>query len=239
MSAKKRRQAISSRAKLMAVTLVEVLQEGGIFEAIAEAGKRIDKQEEHNHQCMKLLDAFMAGPENEEKQRAVEEAETAHAVYEYYRNFRNKGEAHPEYLKAMDFDGHLEPEAPILQRMSGQDRLDYKKGTGRHVWLRIPAKDVVPIPRAMEVQMPRVLGGHSCVKQRNGQTIQCSKVGSRSSSPNTGRMSLNGRKWGANQTSFRGRKEHRWLWRCRPGTENGCHSWPTDCRPSWTMQSKV
>eukprot|EP00974_Lingulodinium_polyedra_P053433 5133857-Lingulodinium_polyedra.AAC.1 len=62
----------------MAVTLVEVLQEGGLFDAIAEAGRRIDEQEEHSHQYMMLLDAYMADPENEEKRKASEEAEAAH-----------------------------------------------------------------------------------------------------------------------------------------------------------------
>eukprot|EP00974_Lingulodinium_polyedra_P041772 4012167-Lingulodinium_polyedra.AAC.1 len=58
---------------------------------------------------MKLFDAFMADPENEENKRAVEEAEAAHAAYDDYLTFRNKGKAQPEYLKATDFMDILSP----------------------------------------------------------------------------------------------------------------------------------
>eukprot|EP00974_Lingulodinium_polyedra_P073786 7146035-Lingulodinium_polyedra.AAC.1 len=54
MSNKKRRQAILNWAKMLAETLVEILQEGGLFEAVAEAGRRIDEQDVSSHEYMKL-----------------------------------------------------------------------------------------------------------------------------------------------------------------------------------------
>eukprot|EP00974_Lingulodinium_polyedra_P081342 7878388-Lingulodinium_polyedra.AAC.1 len=43
-SRKQRKSAILNRARVLAETLVEVIQEGGLFEAMAEAGRRIDQQ---------------------------------------------------------------------------------------------------------------------------------------------------------------------------------------------------
>eukprot|EP00974_Lingulodinium_polyedra_P097006 9402851-Lingulodinium_polyedra.AAC.1 len=45
----------------------------------------------------------MAVPENEDKRKALEEAEAAHAAYGDYQAFKDKGELQLEYLKAMDF----------------------------------------------------------------------------------------------------------------------------------------
>eukprot|EP00974_Lingulodinium_polyedra_P053916 5183892-Lingulodinium_polyedra.AAC.1 len=60
---------------MLAETLVEILQEGGLFEAMAETGKRIDKQEQYNHEYQKLVNEFMEDPENEMNRKTVEEAE--------------------------------------------------------------------------------------------------------------------------------------------------------------------
>eukprot|EP00974_Lingulodinium_polyedra_P100297 9715135-Lingulodinium_polyedra.AAC.1 len=45
----------------------------------------------------------MADPENEMKQKAVEDAEEKFSASEDYNTFKEKGEKQADYLKAMDF----------------------------------------------------------------------------------------------------------------------------------------
>eukprot|EP00974_Lingulodinium_polyedra_P101945 9873511-Lingulodinium_polyedra.AAC.1 len=51
----------------------------------------------------------MADPTNDEKRKAAEAAEAAYVAQEDYQTFSSKGEAQPEYLKAMDFMDSLAP----------------------------------------------------------------------------------------------------------------------------------
>eukprot|EP00974_Lingulodinium_polyedra_P030117 2899918-Lingulodinium_polyedra.AAC.1 len=88
---------------MLAETLVEILQEGGLFEALADAGRRIDRQEKYSHEYQKLFDEFIADPEDETKRKAVEEAEEKFSAFEDYNTFQEMGEKQADYLKAMDF----------------------------------------------------------------------------------------------------------------------------------------
>eukprot|EP00974_Lingulodinium_polyedra_P001181 113441-Lingulodinium_polyedra.AAC.1 len=82
MSNKKRRYATLCRAKMLADTLIKVLQEGGIFEAVAETGRSIDEQDINNHEYQRLYDEYAADPTNEENIHALETAEAARAAHE-------------------------------------------------------------------------------------------------------------------------------------------------------------
>eukprot|EP00974_Lingulodinium_polyedra_P076309 7385536-Lingulodinium_polyedra.AAC.1 len=58
---------------------------------------------------MKLYNEYVADPTDVKKREALEGAEAAYAAHEDYQAFSSKGEAQPEYLKAMDFMDILAP----------------------------------------------------------------------------------------------------------------------------------
>eukprot|EP00974_Lingulodinium_polyedra_P069904 6764219-Lingulodinium_polyedra.AAC.1 len=94
---------------MLTKTFIEVLQEGGLFDAVTEAGRRIDEQASNIHEYLKLYNEFLADPTNEERRQALEAAEAAYVAREDYKTFSSKGEAQPEYLKAMLFMDILAP----------------------------------------------------------------------------------------------------------------------------------
>eukprot|EP00974_Lingulodinium_polyedra_P106406 10298479-Lingulodinium_polyedra.AAC.1 len=80
---------------MLAETLVDILQVNGLFEAMAEAGKRIDRQEQYNHEYQKLFDEFMKYPESEMKRNAVEEAEASSVPLKTTTPSRTRGSNKP------------------------------------------------------------------------------------------------------------------------------------------------
>eukprot|EP00974_Lingulodinium_polyedra_P095514 9255598-Lingulodinium_polyedra.AAC.1 len=66
---------------------------------MAEAGRRIDRQEQYSHEYQKLFNEFLKDPENEMKRKTVEEAEAKFGAFEDYNTFTDKGEQQAEYLK--------------------------------------------------------------------------------------------------------------------------------------------
>eukprot|EP00974_Lingulodinium_polyedra_P098082 9508352-Lingulodinium_polyedra.AAC.1 len=62
------------------------------------------------------------------KGKALEEAEAAHAAYEDYQTFKDKGAAQPEFLKAMDLMDLLCPRFRYFNVCRAKTGWNYKKG---------------------------------------------------------------------------------------------------------------
>eukprot|EP00974_Lingulodinium_polyedra_P070001 6772808-Lingulodinium_polyedra.AAC.1 len=62
---------------------------------MAAAGRRMDQQEKEFHEYNRIFADFMKDPANEEKKKAVEEAEVKLAARSDYVTFKEMGEEQP------------------------------------------------------------------------------------------------------------------------------------------------
>eukprot|EP00974_Lingulodinium_polyedra_P066941 6478448-Lingulodinium_polyedra.AAC.1 len=82
-------------AKVMiAKTFLECIQEGGLVECMAAAGRRVGRQEKESYEYSRIFADFMEDPANEKK-KAVEEAVAKLAAHSDYVTLNELGEEQP------------------------------------------------------------------------------------------------------------------------------------------------
>ena len=140
MTSTKRRKAILDRATSLAQAMVEVIKEGGFFEAFAGAGLRMERANDTAELYQKAFDDYMNDPKNEEKKRAVEEMEEAYAATRDYQTCLEKGEQQVDYLKALDFVDTIGPKMRIYNVCRAKTSWDWSRGVACSCGLAFPNK---------------------------------------------------------------------------------------------------
>eukprot|EP00974_Lingulodinium_polyedra_P104830 10149429-Lingulodinium_polyedra.AAC.1 len=95
---KKKSEFISLSKEMLAKTFLECLQEGGLIECMAVAGRRMDQQELESREYSHIFADFMEDPWNEEKKKVVEEVVARLAAHSDYLTFKEICDEQPEYL---------------------------------------------------------------------------------------------------------------------------------------------